>query len=159
MLVLFLLGCGLLCWIYSPVWLRLEQGKKNPAYTIAPSKNGKRAQVVSLSVQDRSHKQLTSTGINFSHQLVDVSPLFYGQNTFKSIPPELALFFNRPVPLNRCQQSDLELLPGIGPHLAALIINERQKNGGISGPEALRHVHGIGPARLQRILPLVSFQE
>lgn len=76
----------------------------------------------------------------------------------KKIPAELALFFNQPLPLRTCRQEDLEMLPGIGPRKAAAIITRRQKKGHLTVPEDLLDVPGIGPATLQRILPLVSFE-
>lgn len=74
------------------------------------------------------------------------------------IPPELALFFNQPLSLRTCRQADLEILPGIGPRVAAAIIATRQKNGPFAGPEDLLEVPGIGPSILQCIVPLVSFE-
>jgi competence protein ComEA len=74
------------------------------------------------------------------------------------IPVELALFFNRPLPINASSQKTLEMLPGVGPRLAAAIVTERQRQGRFADPESLLNVPGIGPNNLQKLLPLVSFQ-
>lgn len=76
----------------------------------------------------------------------------------KTIPPELALFFNQPLSLQTCRQRDLEMLPGIGPRVASAIIATRQKKGRLVNAEDLLDVPGIGPSVLQRILPLISFE-
>lgn len=68
------------------------------------------------------------------------------------------MFFNRPLPLNTCGQADLEMLPGIGPRLASMIMVERHKKGRLTGPDDLLSIPGIGPGNLQRILPLVNFE-
>jgi competence protein ComEA len=75
-----------------------------------------------------------------------------------SVPAEFALFFHRPLPLNKSRLEDLTMLPGIGPHRAALLIAARQQKGRLEGPEDLLAVPGIGPATLGRLLPLVSFE-
>jgi len=72
-------------------------------------------------------------------------------------PPELAAFFNLPLPLNRASQADLMRLPGIGPKLAENIISGRKRLGGIAGPDDLIKVNGIGPKRSARLLPLLCF--
>ncbi len=73
------------------------------------------------------------------------------------IPAELSLFLNRPLPINRADKDSLEMLPGVGPHLAAAIADELQHQGRFAGPEDLLKVSGIGPKTLQKLLPLVSF--
>lgn len=75
-----------------------------------------------------------------------------------AFPPALALFFHRPMAVNSCTPDELALLPGIGPHLARAIVATREKRGPFTGPEDLLQVPGIGPAHLQRLLPLVRFQ-
>lgn len=45
--------------------------------------------------------------------------------------------------LNRCDSSELELLPGIGPVLAARIVKYRNLLGGYASPLQLREVYGL----------------
>ena len=74
------------------------------------------------------------------------------------LPPELFLFAAQPLPINRADDRALQLLPGVGPHLAQEIIATRQRNGCFVGPEDLARVKGIGPTRLRQLQPLLNFQ-
>ena len=49
--------------------------------------------------------------------------------------------------------SDWDDLPGIGPELASVIINDRQTNGSFGSVHALLRVPGIGEKKLERLLP------
>lgn len=51
---------------------------------------------------------------------------------------------------DRMSLADWESLPGIGPHLAAAIENDRQKNGDFGTLEALQRVRGIGQKSIRR---------
>jgi competence protein ComEA len=62
-----------------------------------------------------------------------------------------------PVNVNRAQIKELEQITGIGPALAARIIETRQRYGPFRGADDLLQVPGIGPAVLQRIRPQVRF--
>ncbi len=55
--------------------------------------------------------------------------------------------------LNRASPADLTALPGIGPTLAARIVEYRQAVGPFPVVEALRGVPGIGPKRYERLAP------
>lgn len=59
------------------------------------------------------------------------------------------------VSLNSATATELEVLPGIGPVLAAAIIEWRTQNGGFTSVEQLEDVSGIGPATFAEIAPLV----
>ena len=48
-------------------------------------------------------------------------------------------------------------LPGIGPKLSENILKYRAGQGGITGPDDLIKVKGIGPKRLARLTPLLCF--
>jgi len=61
--------------------------------------------------------------------------------------------------LNRATPADLEALPGIGPALAARIIDYRRTHGPFKTIDDLEQVSGIGPKKLARIKPLVVIAE
>ncbi|MDD2462934.1 MAG: helix-hairpin-helix domain-containing protein [Desulfobulbus sp.] len=74
------------------------------------------------------------------------------------IPARYAFFLHQPLAINRADQKSLELLPGVGPHLAKTIIAFIAEHGPMAGPEDLRKVGGIGPKTLTRLLPLIHFR-
>ena len=59
------------------------------------------------------------------------------------------------VDLNRGSQADLVALPGIGPSLAAAIIEHRERLGAFRTVDELEQVPGIGPAKLSALRDLV----
>jgi competence protein ComEA len=59
------------------------------------------------------------------------------------------------VDLNVADATQLESLPGIGPTLAAAIVEHRTRNGRFRSVDDLLEVPGIGPARLATLRPLV----
>ncbi len=72
-------------------------------------------------------------------------------------PPEVARFFDLPLPVNRADQYSLMALPGIGPKLAEKIIKFREGQGSIAGPDDLIKINGIGPKMTARLTPLLCF--
>ena len=61
-----------------------------------------------------------------------------------------------PVNLNTATASQLVDLPGIGPSIAAAIIEYRNRVGGFASVDDLEKVPGIGPAKMETIRPLVA---
>ena len=61
-----------------------------------------------------------------------------------------------PLDINSADSAALETLPGIGPALAAAIIEHRQRAGPFATVEELVEVSGIGPAKLDQVRPLVT---
>ena len=59
------------------------------------------------------------------------------------------------VNLNTATAVELETLPGIGPVLAAAIVEWRTQNGGFTSVDQLEQVSGIGPATFAELEPLV----
>jgi len=59
------------------------------------------------------------------------------------------------VSINSAAQAELETLPGIGPVLAAAIVEWRTQNGGFTSVEQLQEVSGIGPVTFAELAPLV----
>ena len=56
-----------------------------------------------------------------------------------------------PVSLSRAQAADLDALDGIGPTLAARIVEWRAAHGGFASVDQLLEVPGIGPTRLESL--------
>ena len=54
-----------------------------------------------------------------------------------------------PLSLSRASAEDLDRLDGIGPTLAARIVEWRTAHGGFASVEQLLEVPGIGPTRLE----------
>jgi len=79
------------------------------------------------------------------HLDLESPPLSPGPN--RGSRPEL-------IDLNRASEEDLTVLPGIGPALAMRIVEARRERPFTSARDLLR-VRGIGPATLERLLPLV----
>ncbi len=74
-----------------------------------------------------------------------------------SLPSSLYLFAGRPLPVNTADTAALTMLPGVGPALAEEIRREIRERGPLQGPEDLLKVRGIGPRKLEALLPLICF--
>lgn len=61
------------------------------------------------------------------------------------------------VALNRADETELSLLPGVGPALARRIAEDRARRGPYGRAEDLQRVRGIGPRLAARLRPHVSF--
>lgn len=59
------------------------------------------------------------------------------------------------VNVNRANSEELQALPGIGPALAARIVESRRSEGPFRTIDELERVSGIGPVLLERLRPLV----
>jgi competence protein ComEA len=59
------------------------------------------------------------------------------------------------VNLNTATVQQLDALPGVGPVTAAAIVAWRDANGKFTKVDQLAEVDGIGPARLEKLRPLV----
>lgn len=60
------------------------------------------------------------------------------------------------VNLNDATVAQLDVLPGVGPATAAAIVAYRTQHGPFRTVDALSDVHGIGPAKLEQLRPLVT---
>ena len=77
-------------------------------------------------------------------------PIF--ENTKAS---ELGLAENS-IDLNTASETQLELLPGIGPTLAERIVAYREETGGFSSVEEILEVYGIGGQIFEEISPYLT---
>lgn len=62
-----------------------------------------------------------------------------------------------PVDVDLATPEELDRLPGIGPALAARIVEDRERNGPFGSLAGLDRVKGIGPALAERLRPHVTF--
>jgi competence protein ComEA len=60
------------------------------------------------------------------------------------------------VNVNTATVAELERLPGVGPALAARIVEHREKNGAFKQAEDLMLVKGIGEKSFERLQPYVA---
>lgn len=70
--------------------------------------------------------------------------------------PDRASTAAAPLDLNRATPAELERLPGIGPGLAARIVDARERRGAFGAVDDLRGVRGIGDATLARVCALLA---
>lgn len=56
-----------------------------------------------------------------------------------------------PISISSASEEELQQIDGIGPTLAARIVEERQARGGFASVDDLDEVSGIGPARLEAL--------
>ncbi|MBI4638333.1 MAG: helix-hairpin-helix domain-containing protein [Candidatus Rokubacteria bacterium] len=61
-----------------------------------------------------------------------------------------------PLDVNRATAGELARLPGIGPGLAARIVETREARGPFASPDDLRRVPGLGRSRLARIRAAIA---
>ncbi|AEH44595.1 competence protein ComEA helix-hairpin-helix repeat protein [Thermodesulfatator indicus DSM 15286] len=60
--------------------------------------------------------------------------------------------------LNVAGQEELANLPGVGPKIAAAIVEYREKYGPFKSVDELLEIKGIGPKKLEKIRPLVTIE-
>jgi DNA uptake protein ComE-like DNA-binding protein len=75
----------------------------------------------------------------------------------KSLPPEITPFFFQPIPINFADTHLLATINGIGPHLAAEIVRDREGRGFFRNRDDLLRVSGLGPKRIAQIEGQLSF--
>lgn len=66
------------------------------------------------------------------------------------------LLEGRPVDVNHATAEELQLLPRVGPTLAARIVEEREHNGPFRSVSDLTRVRGIGPRTVEQLAPLAT---
>jgi competence protein ComEA len=81
-----------------------------------------------------------------------VAPLDHGGTAPTDVSTDVA---DAPIDLNSATVAQLEDLPGVGPSIAAAIVEHREQSGPFASVDELLDVRGIGPARLEQLRPLV----
>ena len=57
--------------------------------------------------------------------------------------------------INTANETELDSLPGIGPSIAAKIINYREENGDFASIEDIKNVNGIGDSKFEELKDLI----
>jgi competence protein ComEA len=70
----------------------------------------------------------------------------------KKLPPRSS------IDLNSATEQELMRLPGIGPQVAARIVQHRDEHGAFASVDDLLDVRGIGPKKLEAVRPFVTVQ-
>lgn len=105
---------------------------------------------------DPAAAQLVWSGRFLSTERISIPPT---SPDLDELPPALTPIFFMPIPVNLADARLLETINGIGPHLAAKIIDERQTGGRFRNRDDLLRVSGIGPKRIVQIEKQLSFVE
>lgn len=69
-----------------------------------------------------------------------------------------APFFFMPIAINEASEELLTTIPGIGPAIAARIVEFRTEKGRVENIDQLISVNGVGPKKLERIKPHLAVQ-
>lgn len=64
-----------------------------------------------------------------------------------------------PLNINTATLKELQFLPTVGPRRAKIILDYREKKGGFKRIEELERIKGIGPATLEKLRPLIIFED
>jgi competence protein ComEA len=119
----------------------------------------KRPGIYRLGAGARVHHALRAAGGPAPGAVTDLinlaAPLQDGQQVV--LPAEgAAAAEGGPLSLSQATADQLEDLDGIGPALAARIIEWRRRSGGFASVDQLSEVSGIGPTRLEALRPQVA---
>jgi len=74
----------------------------------------------------------------------------------ESLTPAQSLLLGKTIDINTADEQTLEVLPHIGPKLAARIVKDRSINGPFRSVHDLARVYGIGRATIERNLPYIA---
>ena len=101
---------------------------------------------------------LTATAAHAQAAAKPSTPMSAAAAPAKPAPPPVAAkpATTAKLDLNTATQAQLESLPGIGPALAARIIQHRTANGPFAAVEELLNVSGIGDKKLSELEGLVT---
>lgn len=81
-----------------------------------------------------------------------------GQNKKSTITPAaMSPFLFQPIPVNFAGPELLATISGIGPKVAEQIVKTRESKGFFTKPQDLLAIPGIGPSRMHKFAPHLSF--
>lgn len=84
--------------------------------------------------------------------LLGICAVVVAQSAWKLLTPPVAFAITAgSVDLNLADVNSLKQLPGVGPQLAARIVDHRNTHGPFSKVDDLKAVHGIGPTTVERL--------
>jgi competence protein ComEA len=87
---------------------------------------------------------------------VQMAPMPASDQAPAPVRPAASTPASKLININTATARELELLPGIGPALAARIIAYRTENGVFRSVDDLDNVKGVGPRTLDRLRPMVT---
>lgn len=88
--------------------------------------------------------------------VLGICAVLIAQSAWKLMQPPTPLSMSTAnVDINAADTGTLRQLPGVGPHLAARIVEHREKHGPFQKVDDLRAVQGIGPVILERLRMVV----
>lgn len=105
--------------------------------------------LMAMAALARSHEADAASVRGFSEEAS--AHLGAGEEPNERAPSSLLL--SGKIDLNGADQAALMALPGIGPSLAARIIDDREARGPFRSPEELLRVKGIGQKTFERLMP------
>lgn len=101
----------------------------------------------------------SSGGLNLARLLVDGEQVDVARDAVAAPPASGGAAGGAPVGpvnLNTATVVDLDTLPGVGPVMAARILDWRAQHGRFASVDQLREVSGIGDRTFERLAPLVT---
>ncbi len=94
---------------------------------------------------------------NDRHKVIVVP--FDGDNKAAGLPNTLKPFVFGKININQADSTLLQTIPGIGPSLAARIIETRRLIGRFTCPDSLLFINGVGEKRKKYLSEKFSFEE
>lgn len=176
LLVLLALGSGLSVWRSKPRPVSVEgptaaAGEKRPQLTVHVAGAVARPGLYEMDERSRVADAIEKAGgpvpgasldqLNLAQRLKDGQKVFVptpqpataaGAGTQAQAAGEQGGLVN----INTAGEGELETLPGVGPALAARIVEYRGRKGQFSSVDELDNVEGIGPTKLESMKDLVT---
>jgi competence protein ComEA len=138
----------------DPVAVNLAERLRDGEEIVVPARGAAPLAVApagdSAPTSPRRRRRRTAVARSGSRAEAPASHRRSGRRTHKA-PPET------PVDVNTADETTLETIPGIGPRLAARIVEFRETNGPYAAPDDLLDVNGVSERLLDEIAPYLSF--